>query len=92
MPHKKHLTSNSIAVTVQVIERKIYLIRGNKVMIDFDLTELYGVMTKVLNQQVRRNRKRFPEDFMFQLTKEEAESAPFHTHSRNQVSQCCRAS
>ena len=43
-------------------------------MLDFDLAELYGVPTKQLNQQVSRNRKRFPEDFMFQLTKEEAES------------------
>src|SRR6185369_5033454 len=54
-------------------ERRIYLIRGHKVMIDFDLAELYGVPTKVLNQQVRRNPARFPEDFMFQLSKEEAE-------------------
>ena len=50
------------------------MIRGQKVMIDFDLAELYGVPTKRLNQQVTRNKKRFPEDFMFRLTKEEAES------------------
>jgi len=43
-------------------------------MIDFDLAELYGVSTKRLNEQVSRNKKRFPEDFMFRLTKEEAES------------------
>src|SRR6185437_13351003 len=48
-------------------------IRGQKVMIDFDLAELYGVPTKVLNQQVRRNRSRFPEDLMFQLSAKEAE-------------------
>ncbi len=50
---------------------KIYLIRGNKVMLDRDLAELYGVETRALNQAVRRNEKRFPEDFMFQLTAEE---------------------
>ena len=74
MPHKKNLTTSSLAVSVQIVERKIYLIRGHKVMIDVDLAELYGVPTKVLNQQVQRNRKRFPEDFMFQLNKEEAEN------------------
>jgi hypothetical protein len=74
MPHKKKLTTTNLSVSVQLIERRIYLIRGQKVMIDFDLAELYGVPTKHLNQQVSRNRKRFPEDFMFRLTKEEAES------------------
>jgi len=72
MPHKKDLTPTSVDVPVQFIERRIYLIRGHKVMIDVDLADLYGVPTKALNQQVQRNRKRFPEDFMFQLTKEEA--------------------
>ena len=74
MPHKKNLTTASLAVSVQIVERKIYLIRGHKVMIDVDLADLYGVPTKALNQQVQRNRKRFPADFMFQLTKEEAEN------------------
>lgn len=74
MPHKKNLTTTSLSVSVQLIERRIYLIRGQKVMIDADLAELYGVTTKQLNQQVTRNRKRFPEDFMFRLTKEEAEA------------------
>jgi len=54
------------------IERKILLLRGHKVMLDFDLAELYGVPTKVLNQAVRRNLSRFPEDFMFRLSKEES--------------------
>jgi len=54
------------------IESKIYLIRGQKVMIDRDLAKLYGVPTKVLNQAVRRNKARFPKDFMFQLSREEA--------------------
>ncbi len=74
MPHTKKLTTNSLAVSVQLIERRIYLIRGHKVVIDFDLAELYDVPTKRLNERVRRNSKRFPEDFMFQLTKEEAEN------------------
>ena len=54
------------------IERVIYLIRGQKVMIDKDLAALYGVSTKVLNQAVKRHRDRFPEDFLFQLTAQEA--------------------
>jgi len=56
------------------IERSILLIRGHKVLLDVDLAALYGVPTKRLNEQVRRNRARFPEDFMFQLTAEEATS------------------
>jgi len=59
-------------VPVEAITRRIYLIRGQKVMIDSDLAELYQVPTKRLNEAVRRNIKRFPEDFMFQLTTEEA--------------------
>ena len=55
------------------IENKIYLIRGKRVMLDKDLAELYGVKTKALNQAVKRNIERFPEYFMFQLTKKEAE-------------------
>lgn len=54
--------------TVAGIETKIYLIRGHKVLIDFDIAALYGVETRTLNQAVRRNSERFPEDFMFQLT------------------------
>ena len=74
MSHKKNLTISTVEVSVQFIERRIYLIRGQKVMIDVDLAELYGVSTKRLNEQVRRNQKRFPPDFMFQLTKPEAEN------------------
>ncbi len=55
------------------IQNKIYEIRGQKVMLDFDLAELYGVKTSRLNEQVKRNIERFPEDFMFQLTKGELE-------------------
>ncbi|HEX4597820.1 MAG TPA: ORF6N domain-containing protein [Burkholderiaceae bacterium] len=53
------------------LEHRILMIRGKSVMIDADLAELYGVQTRVLNQAVRRNRKRFPDEFMFQLTRAE---------------------
>ena len=56
---------------LQLIQSKIYEIRGNKVMLDFDLAEIYQVETRVLNQAVKRNIERFPDDFMFQLTKGE---------------------
>ena len=55
-------------VPVEMIEKQILLIRGQKVMLDMDLAELYGVTTKRLNEQVKRNKGRFPADFMFQLT------------------------
>ena len=58
-------------IPVQRIEQSILLIRGQKVMLDRDLAQLYGVETRVLNQAVRRNIDRFPEDFMFPLTREE---------------------
>lgn len=61
-------------VPVERIERRIFLIRGHKVMLDAHLAELYEVETRVLLQAVRRNRGRFPADFMFQLTQAEAES------------------
>ena len=56
---------------IEIIRSKIYEIRGQKVMLDYDLAEMYGVETKVLKQAVRRNIGRFPVDFMFELTKEE---------------------
>ena len=58
-------------VPAELIEKKIYLIRGQKVLLDRDLAELYRVETKVLKQAVRRNIKRFPDDFMFELSKAE---------------------
>jgi len=60
-------------VPQETIEQKIFLIRSQKVMLDADLAQLYGVKTKRLNEQVKRNRTRFPEDFMFRLTKGEKE-------------------
>lgn len=56
-----------------VIQNKIYELRGLKIMLDYDLAEMYGVETRVLNQAVKRNLTRFPEDFMFQLTSKEWE-------------------
>ena len=58
-------------VPLELVERTILLVRGQKVILDADLAKLYGVTTKRLNQQVNRNRSRFPDDFMFQLTKAE---------------------
>lgn len=63
-----------ITIPEEVIIRKIYLIRDTKVMIDRDLAELFRVETRVLKQAVRRNMNRFPEDFMFEMSKEELES------------------
>jgi phage regulator Rha-like protein len=61
-----------VRVPAGTIERRIYLIRGQKVMLDSDLAKLYHVLTKAFNQAVMRNRDRFPKDFMFQLVAEEA--------------------
>lgn len=62
------------AITDDLVMNKIYLIRGQKVMLDSDLSTLYRVETRRLNEQVARNKERFPEDFMFQLTKNEFEN------------------
>ena len=59
---------------LQILQQKIFTIRGNKVMLDFDLAQLYEVETRVLNQAVKRNINRFPSDFMFQLDKAELEN------------------
>jgi hypothetical protein len=65
------MTKSNALVPIERIESLIFLIRGHKVMIDADLAELYGVTTKRLNEQVKRNKGRFPRDFMFQLTARE---------------------
>ena len=62
-----------LMVDLQLIQSKIYEIRGQRVMLDFDLAQMYGTETKVLKQAVKRNIKRFPTDFMFELNKEEFE-------------------
>ena len=66
--------SKELIVRQEVVMSKIYQIRGQKVMLDSDLAELYGVENKQLKRQVRRNISRFPDDFMFELTQEEHES------------------
>ena len=75
MVYSKKLNLQTIIITkfmeLQIIQNKIYEIRGKKVMLDFDLAELYGTETKVLKQAVRRNIKRFPGDFMFELSFDE---------------------
>ena len=67
MPRKKP----NAGLTPAMIESRIHVIRGQRVMLDSDLAELYGVLTKRLNEQVERNRTRFPDDFAFRLTAEE---------------------
>ena len=67
MPDEKTL----VRISPQVIERKIFVVRGQRVLLDFDLARLYGISTKTLNQGLKRNRDRFPEDFAYQLTKQE---------------------
>jgi hypothetical protein len=73
----KKMTKTEI-VPIEVIENKIYLIRGQKVMFDRDLAMLYGVETRILNKAVKRNIDRFPSDFMFELNNEEYKNLKFH--------------
>lgn len=73
------------------IENLIHVIRGKQVMLDVDLARLYGVETKRLNEQVKRNIERFPEDFMFQLTREEAESSRSQFATLNEDSELSRS-
>ncbi len=68
-------------IPAEIIENKIYLIRGQKVMLSMHLAELYGIETRALNQAVKRNIQRFPEDFMFQINEKEAD----HLVSQNVI-------
>ena len=63
-----------MAIPMERVENRILTIRGHRVMVDTDLAEVYGVPTKALNQAIKRNADRFPDDFMFQLSREEADS------------------
>ncbi len=72
-------------IAVELIATKILEMRSKKVMLDSDLAKLYGVQTKRLNEQVRRNKKRFPDDFMFQLTTEEVNSSRSHFATLNAI-------
>lgn len=65
------MSDDASIIPVERVEQSIYLLRGHKVMLDRDLAGLYGVETRVLNQAVKRNAERFPDDFMFELTREE---------------------
>src|SRR5829696_4906979 len=65
------MTQQLVKIPDERLEKAIFLIRGEKVMLDRDLAELYGVETRTLNQSVRRNLERFPPDFMFELTRDE---------------------
>lgn len=81
--------TKEILIDNEYLEQKIYLIRGQKVMLDSDLAELYGVETRRLNEQVKRNSERFPASFMFQLTYAEEENlkSQFATSSlKSQIS------
>jgi hypothetical protein len=62
-----------LTITDETVLHKIYLVRGKKVMLNKDLAEMYGVETRILNQAVKRNKKRFPTDFMFRMTPREME-------------------
>ena len=73
MPKKQSIPDHDPPIQIQLIERRIYLIRRQKVMLDRDLAELYQVKPIALRQQVKRNLERFPKDFMFQLTEKEAD-------------------
>lgn len=68
---RSQIVTSKLAITPERIERRILFIRGQRVMLDADLAELYAVPTKALNQAVKRNRDRFPPDFMFRLTRGE---------------------
>ena len=65
------MAKNTGLVTLDNICNRVYIIRGQQVMLDYDLAEIYGYEVKRLNEQIKRNIARFPEDFMFQLTKDE---------------------
>jgi hypothetical protein len=79
------MSDTSIALPDELIEDTILLVRGKRVILDHDLAKLYGVTTRMLNQAVKRNLDRFPEDFMFQLTKAEAEECKRLSRSRSQI-------
>jgi len=76
---------NEVEIRTEFIENKILLIRGKRVMLDRDLAELYGVETKNLNRQVKRNIARFPIEFMFRLTKEEKSELVTNWHRFNSL-------
>lgn len=76
------MDSNNLALSTGLIKDKIFTIRDTQVMLDKNLAELYGVQTKVFNQAVKKNIARFPEDFRFQLTKDEYQNLTWGTHAK----------
>jgi len=83
MAKKETQIKNLIPLSDELIERRIYLIRGHKAMLDSDLAELYQVETKALNRAMKRNADRFPDEFMFHLTPDEAESLRYQIGTSN---------
>jgi len=81
---KSQIATSKVAIPPELIERSIFLIRSQKVMLDADLAELYEVPTKSLNLAVKRNPSRFPKDSMFRLTREEAEALRLHFETSKQ--------
>jgi hypothetical protein len=82
LPQRLATAAANLPVPLELIERRIYVIRGQKVMLDADLAELYQVPTKAFNQAVKRNPDRFPEDFMFRLSREELNRSQIVTGSQ----------
>ncbi len=87
MKHNKK-SLPEVLIPREIIENKILLVRGKKVMLDRDLAELYGVATKSLNLAVKRNLNRFPEDFMFQLSRKENQSLRFQFETSKRGGRC----
>jgi len=81
------MMKDSSLITVERIEKTIFLIRGEKVMLDSDLASLYGVETKAANRAAKRNLKRFPADFMFQLTAEESAALRYQIGASTKVAE-----
>jgi ORF6N domain len=75
-------SNQGLSIPIEVVENRILILRGHRVMLDHDLAELYGAPVKRLNEQVKRNGNRFPDDFMFQLTLEEGKAVLL---SRSQI-------
>ncbi|CAN5489525.1 ORF6N domain-containing protein [soil metagenome] len=85
------MTKSLATIPVERVEQAILLIRGEKVILDTDLAALYGVETKALNRAVKRNMKRFPSDFVFQLTEKEAAALRYQSGTSNLKSQTATA-
>jgi hypothetical protein len=83
MKPKQNPVADSLPLSLDLVKRRIYVIRGREIMLDSDLAELYQVHTKRLNESVRRNKNRFPQDFMFALDKNEVENLRFQFETSN---------